>query len=414
MRSAHTLAVVVSIAAIAIVGCKKKDDKDAKGAKANKGKPAPTAGKAGAATPTAKPPAPTSNIKVDEELMAAMKAVASGCDVKVDAMRVTCKAGEEKKLYDMFGYRAPKRMPLTSVGTLAVALSSDDAKLRTVAAGVMGSKFATGWGKDAKLGSVDGGVAQMLLTAVSKLGKYQARRAITGVVYAATLAKKNDELVKVLDAQADKYVKNRGYKASMMYGRMSMFPKIQELAKSDDKDVVLAAVSAASNFYKYTADEKAKLCPWAQTMLGADDETAKEAAIFEQAGQVLTSCGGKWIDALLDFGENQLKTKNKFGRRYYFVFRNLCFVMMRGAQSEAATPAQCKRNFTFLEKVVNNKKVGSTHRGMALDAIAYQRRNADSLKIMKKYANHKDPEIKKYAAGAIKMLKGYVNRKKNK
>ena len=46
----------------------------------------------------------------------------------------------------------------------------------------------------------------------------------------------------------------------------------------------------------------------------------------------------------------QLKTKNKFGRRYYFVFRNLCFSMMRGGvrdhiDEHRGTLAQAVRAF---------------------------------------------------------------------
>ena len=342
--------------------------------------------------------------------MKAIDAVVAGCDIDEQKMRIECKDGQDKALDELFGYSAPKKTAFTTIATMAVALNDENAKKRTVAADVLGSKHSSGWGNEAKPGSISKDVATELLAAVPKLGKYQGRRSITAVAYAAGLAGETDGLIKTLDASDDSYLKNSGYQASMFYGRMAVFPKIEELAASDDAEVKLAAVSAAANFYKYTDAEKADLCPWAVAQLAADDPGVKESAIFEQAGYVLQRCGGEWIDKLLDFGEKQLKDHDRFDRRYYFVFRGLCFSMM--GEKPAANDAQCARNYKFLEKAANHKKLTGQNRAFALDAIPYQRRDKKSMKLMKKYKKSKVPELKKTAEKAIKMLDGYVNKKK--
>ncbi len=413
MKCFRMLTIALGIAALAAVGCGKKEEDD-KGDKSAPAKdPAAGAVEPGKDKPAepdkAAPPKKTGpQLDVDAEVMKAIDAVVAGCEIKTDSMQITCKSGEDKALTDMIGYSAPKKTAMGTIATFATALADDDAKKRTVAAYVLGSKFTSGWG-DVKKGALEKAVADVMLGAVPRLGQYQGRRAITAVSYAAGLADHTDKLIETLDASKDAYLKNSGYKASMFYGRMAMFPKIQELAKSDDAEVRLAAVSAAANFYKYTDEEKAELCPWAVEQMPGDGDEVEESAIFEQAGYVLQRCGGEWVDKLLDFGEKQLKEKNRFDRRYYFVFRNICFSMM--GEKSAGDDKQCKRNYKFLEKAANNKKLSSQNRAFALDAIPYQRRDKKSLKLMKKYAKNKDPEIKKTAQEAIKMLESYVKKK---
>jgi hypothetical protein len=412
MRPLKTMILVLALAAPAVAGCGKKDeDNSTKDTPATAGQVAPAS-----ETPaTGQPPgaddksAAKPDIAVDAELMQAIDAVVANCQIDTKSARIECANKEDAALSDLFGYQAPKKTAFTTIATMAVALADDDENKRTVAANILGNKHQSGWGDEAKPGSVSKQVAETLLAAVPKLGQYQGRRAITAVAYAAGLAGETDKLIEVLDASTDAYLKNSGYKASMFYGRMTVFPKIQELAKSDDPATKLAAVSAAANFYKYTDEEKATLCPWAVEQLPADGDEVKESPIFEQAGYVLQRCGGEWIDKLLDFGEQQLADKNRFDRMYYFVYRNLCFSMM--GEKSAADETQCERNYKFLEKAANNNKLSARERAFALDAIPYQRRDKKSLQLMKKYKKSKVPEIKKTAEDAIKMLESYVKKK---
>jgi hypothetical protein len=224
------------------------------------------------------------------------------------------------------------------------------------------------------------------------------------MVQAASLADLDAEAYAVLEAHDDEYFVLAGWTASTTYGRLKPFDKLDAMAKSGDPKKLLAAVSALNALPSPTGDENAKICPWAEPYLGADAPEVEESEIFEQAGYILTGCRGEWIDKLLAFGEAQ-RAKNRFDRRYYFVFRDMCFGGFMGGEENAnATEAQCEANYAFLEKVVNTEGVPAEGRGLALGAIGYQRRDEKSLKLMKKYLKSKVPEIKETAEEYKKML----------
>jgi len=355
--------------------------------------------------------AAASSIGVDDEVMAEIKTIASSCGVEPKNARIDCRNKEKTKLYDeLFGHGDKAKSRVATIGTVAVALADPDAKIQTVAADLLGSRFSQGWGEGVAVGQVDKPAAALLRQTLPSLGQYQGRRAVTAIVYASSLSGTDAEMYRVLEANPDEYLRDSGWEASMFYGRMNAFEKIKGLADTGDPKKILVALTAATNMYDYTDEERASLCPWAHGLIGADPEGAEESDLFEKAGYVLTRCGGEWIDKLLDWGEAQRK-KNVFDRKYYFVYRELCHSIMKGVAKVAATPEQCERNWKFLEATANTKGIAPKFRAWALDSISYSRRDERSYKLMKKYAKSKVPEIKKVAQDALKMLEGYVGKK---
>ncbi len=395
-----------------------KDDKGKGGDKKSPGTeqpatdtPASDPKRAGADKPATAPAIDASSITVDEEVMAEIKTVATACKVEPKNARIDCRNKEKTKLYDeLYSYGSKAKSRVATIGTMAKALADPDAKVQTVAADVLGARFGSGWGEGVAVGQVDKAVAELLRQTLAKLGKYQGRRAVTAMMYASSLSATDAAMYAIIEAHADEYVRQRAWEASMFYGRMNAFDKIKGLAASGDPEQILIAVSAANNMYDYTDDEKAKVCPWAHGLLGADPEGAEESDIFEQSGYVLTRCSGEWVDKLLDWGDAQ-RQKNIFDRKYYFVYRELCHSVMKGVVKVGATPEQCERNWKFLEATANTKGIEAKFRAWALDSISYSRRDERSYKLMKKYRKSKVPEIKKVAETAIKMLESYVKKK---
>lgn len=416
-----TLAAVLAITTVGLVGCsKEKNDESNSEATATK----TTAGNAEttstAVDPKATDPAPpakekavpATDIKIDEEVMAEIKSIASTCEVLPERMTVTCANKEDETLKNVFyGYGDKAKDRVATIGTFAVALSDKDPKIQTIAAKLLGSKFSQGWGPKVAVGQVDASVAALLRAAIPTLpGDYPARNAVVATVYASSLSDTDAEMHAFLEGAEDEHVQRSGWEATMFYGRMKAFDKVQALAASGEPKKILTAVTAANNMFKYTDEERAKVCPWAHALLGADAEDVKESDIFEEAGYVLTKCSGEWVDKLLDWGEAQ-EEKNVFDRKYYFVYRELCHSVMKGVDKVGATPEQCNRNFAFLEKAANNKGIEPKFRAWALDSISYARRDEASYKLMKKYKKSKVPEIKKVAEDALEMLEGYVKKK---
>ncbi len=415
---------VAIVALVAAGACSKKEDagaaKPAGDPKATAGEPAAKAPGTAAATAATPPPAdpvakepppvaPASAIKVDDEVMAAIKAVVASCEIDPKAMSIKCAGDEDKKINDGFlGYGEGARTPVALIPTVAVALADPDPKMQTVAASMLGSsRFSGAWGEGVKVGDVSKEVATTLLKAIGGLGEYQARRSMPAVMLAASLADADAEAYALLEGHADKYVVSSGWKASTLYGRLKPFAKLEAMAAAGDPAQTLLAATALNSFYQITDEERATLCPWAFGKIDADAPEVEEAEIFGQVGAILTKCRGEWVDKLLAFGEAQ-RAKKKFDRQYYFVFREMCHDFIKGESNANVTEAQCNANYKFLEAVANTDGVPPTFRGYALDSISYQRRDATSLKLMKKYAKHKVPEIKTTALEAIKMLEGYV------
>ena len=412
---------------LALAACKKDSKEEGGAAKAGDPKPtakdpgkAPATGAAlatGAAPATGSTPPPdtakapsTASIKVHDELMAGLKAMVAACTIEPKDMKIECPGGEDKKLTDgLLGYSGLPQVE--AVPTLAVALADADPKMVTVATDFLGgSRFTGGWGEGVAVGAVSKDVAGTLLAALPKLpaiGQYHSRRAVVPVIYAASLADMDAEAHAMLEAFPDKYTQKGGWEASAFYGRLKPFPKLEAMAKDNDRAGTMIAATAINNMYALSADEAATLCPWAHSKLGADKPEDGEAEIFGQVGFILAKCRGEWIDKMQDWADAQLKDK-KFDRQYYFVFRELCHDFIKGQTTDRATEAQCERNFAFLEKVANTDGIDPTNRGYALSAISYQRRDAKSMALMKKYAKHKVKEVAEAAAKEIKMLESYV------
>ncbi len=335
--------------------------------------------------------------KVDEALMAELKTIASLCEVNVSGNTVTgCKADEKQKLVSRFERKEAD--PVAALDTLAVALGDTDEKLAVVASSVLYSAFQN-FGKLQK-GAVSPDVAYHLIEAVGKAPQYRAAQSVHAAVHAAMLAGENAALYQMLDSHAYPPLPSLGYPDLMRYGRLDALPQIQKIAQSPDEKLAVAALSAPVNMYEASAEEKKAICPWAQGYLGD-----KRAAVYQSAGRVMLWCGGPSIDALQDEGDKRLAA-HQFGQDDYLLYRDVCFTPVKGLIPEAGQDKQCQRNQVFLEKAVNDDKLDSTSRGLALFAIYYQRRNAESMQIMKKYKNHADPKIKQYANQAIASLVG--------
>ncbi len=358
--------------------------------------------------PTSRPGA---KVTANSEVMAEIKAIASKCKVEPKNMQVKCANKENAKLEnDFYGNGKNAKDYASTLGTFALALHDSDPKIQTVAARVLGTKFARSWGPNVAIGAVNKKVAALMRKAIPTLGKYQARNAIVATVYASSLSNSDKELYTLLSSSDDIYLKSKGWAATMFYARMKAFPKIKALAGSGDSKAILSALTAVNKVPKYSNAEKAKLCPWAHRFLGSDSTGAKESKNFEQAGYVLTKCSGEWVDKLLDWGEAQ-QAKKTFDRRYYFVYRGLCHSFMKGVHKVGATPKQCNRNYSFLEKVANTDGILLKSRAMALTAISYQRRDEKSYKLMIKYAASPVPELKAAATKALKTLERYTTKK---
>ncbi|MEL6180228.1 MAG: hypothetical protein AAFS10_14805, partial [Myxococcota bacterium] len=207
------------------------------------------------------------------------------------------------------------------------------------------------------------------------------------------------QLFPMIEALKNTQARNQAYANYMTFGRLTGFEELKRItSKSKDADVIQAALQAPRNMYKDTDKEKAAYCPWAEAYMGNTD-----LKIASKAGYVMVKCKGKYIDTLIDEGEKRVKA-GEFKPPLSAVYREPCFQFMRGVTDKAAREKQCERLYGFLQGVADNASIDSKVRGLSLWNIYYQRRDQKTLDLMRKYENHKDPEVKKRAGEAIKSL----------
>jgi hypothetical protein len=388
------LLLTLGLLTLGPVACDKDkptDEVKSDGAEPSKKSDAPTGDKAGdealAEAPSGDEAPSEAAPEIDDEIKADLAAILAECEVNVSGCTVTkCKNDEKKTLTDKFELRGGKRAKDRGavIDTFAAALADPSPELQTVAANVMGSAFRS----MPDVESVNPAAARRLIEAWSKLPRYQANQSITGVVHAAMLSG-DDEVAAALYQAVEAHPeanKASAYEALLAHGRLRAFPKVQELSKSDDDKIVVAALTSWRNMYSATDEEKAQICPWITSFLGDP-----RVDVFEAAGYGAVRCRGEVLDKLLDEGERRLSESHEFTRKHYFVFRDVCFSFM--GEKTAGEQAQCDRNYAFLQKVVDDGEVDSDMRGLALDAIYYQRRDATTKALATKYLKHKDEKV---------------------
>ena len=355
---------------VAIGGCKKKE-KEGGDASSDAG--------ASAAEPS---------FKANREVTALLKSISEGCTVSVDSPSVySCKNKEDSALSDFIRKSRPKDL----YETYASLLSSTDAKMRAIAIYEANSSLFT-LDNDLRKANATKPVATAFLDAYAKDDGYAVHFAEPAVAL-GFLAGLKDRVFKVTES-VHTDAKKKGYRKFLQYGGMEVFPKVQQAAK--EKDLAYAALEAPYYLSDWTEAEKGPVCPWAKGYLA--DASSSVAA---EAGRVMIKCKSPYIEALLDEGEKRLAAKT-LEEPFAGMLGQVCSSFAMGAEIE--TNPLCKRNFVFLEKMVNDPSLKPDVRASALYNIFSQRRNKESLAVMRKYQRSKVPEIAKRAKDAIDQL----------
>lgn len=379
------------VAAAALFGCDNgKTEETPKAAAMPTEKAADDAGSAEAGDPSDEAPVEPAGPKADPELLSAIDGVISNCSVDAKGGSLNeCKAEEFKNL------RTKVKEDENSLETLAVVLGDADPNKVFVAASLMMNEFRT-------LGEapeVDPVVAKALVDGFAKTSGYTAARAAPTVSMAATASGDDAVMAAMFKAADDNENENAtaaAYRYAMRYGGTRAFPKIKDKAEGDAPRLAAAAVQSYREVHDASTQLSETVCPWARGLLEHEDKQVRQ-----QAGWVAIRCGGESIDRLLEVGEERLEN-HEFSRDDYMVYRDICFSFM--GEDTAGSEEQCNRNYAFLQKAVDDSKLESSDRSLALFAIYYQRRDDATKKLAKKYAKSKDPEIKERANEILESL----------
>ncbi|MFO0742965.1 MAG: hypothetical protein U0270_44225 [Labilithrix sp.] len=316
------------------------------------------------------------------------KAIAEGCTINVEYGQATsCKNGVDAaaKKY------VSESKPADFVSTLVPLMTQkDDPKLSAAAVGLFYDEI-DGLTEAGKRANARPEVVEALLAYFKEQPGVRGNRLARGVAHLATMAKMSDKLFEAAAASPSKTARESVYRNAMAFGRLDVFPKVKE-AKPD---VLAGALAAPRQMAKPTDAEKAAVCPWAKESLGSTDGETASAA-----GNTMVWCRGAYIDALLAEAEKRLAAK-QYKDPFAAVMREPCFDFIGKSPTDDAT---CEKVYTFLEKASNDPGVDDATRGLALWNIYYQRRDAKTLAIMRKYEKSPNKEVAKRAGEAIKSL----------
>ncbi|MFO0734641.1 MAG: hypothetical protein U0270_02115 [Labilithrix sp.] len=364
-------AVALVIAACVIAACGKKDE---------------VASDAGAAVTGAAPAA-------DAVIVEHVKAHAEGCTVSVEqGQAYSCKAGITDAMTKYVRESKPPAFALTLAGLIR---KKEDAKMSATAVALLNEELDY-LGEDGKRANATPAAVKEVLAALKENAGNRAARIATPASQLATLAGSFDELYSVADAHPTKEARDNVYRNLLVFGRVKAFPKLKLVAAKPEHRS--AALDAVPRMAKATDEEKAAVCPWAKTHLADAD-----LEIAAKAGQDMIFCRDEYIDALLAEAESRLKNK-QYKDPFAMVMREPCFEFIKLVTPKAGAAKQCDAVYVFLEKAANDPTVDDATRGMALWNIYYQRRDKQTLDLMRKYENHPNKEISKRAKEAIASL----------
>jgi hypothetical protein len=337
---------------------------------------------------SAQPTPPAIPANVDVKLLETLKEVAKTCEESAGHARIDCSSSEKNALVSSFN--RGERNRVKALPTFAYILASSDKKLQALAAAVMYAAFRVTLGPDAKPGSVSPEDARALQSAVSALPETTAMPAMPAVTHALMLSGQGPLLFKGLTADKSLQLRTMAYRFLMVYGRLTVFDQIKELAKDPEQAIVLAALESPRNMQDWSPEEQDVVCPWALSFL--DDPRQPVAS---NAMALLSNCGGSQLDELLKRVE-----KTVVDKQYSFVHATALREMCRETRTQSqrgATEEQCKRARAIEEKVVRSTQLPPRVRALTLNALGSRWPDKQTLQLVKKLKLDAAPEVKQAA-----------------
>lgn len=318
---------------------------------------------------------------VEGALLGQIREIAMSCDVDIGASNVTCKNRNLEKLSEQFSTGARSRSK--AIDTLAYALTSSDEKILTVSAELMHRGFRPPINeKDAQ--PVRKQAALSLVKSLTTFSDEQALDAAPGVLFAALQAGADQEVYQAIENHKYKRLVPRTYRYLMAAGGMRTWDKVQELARQERLEIATAALEAPSLMKPRSADENTKICDWYKAMSSDSREV-----IADRAESYLVSCGPTYVEPLLATDEAALKDKSTtaIGVDRY---QQMCVPTKDAANP---TPEQCERLKRVLTGVIADKRFEPVTRSMALASLGSNFVEKETLTLLKKHVNDKDPMV---------------------
>lgn len=342
---------------------------------------------------TPAPSVPSLPPGVDRALLSELEAAAAECEAK--EARVTCAGGKKSAL--VLAFNRGTRDRAGAIATFAYALGKKEPRLTALCSSVLYAAFRTGFGRDVSKLRVAEEDARSLLDSALSLEPTTAMQAIPAAVHAMNLSGQYAELDKRLTSQIPVQVVTMAHRYLMVYGRLQAFARVQEASRAPGTALVLSAIESPRNMTDWSDEERAAICPWAETFL--EDE---RPAVVGNSLAVLSHCRGETLDVLLTRIEKTLRDK-QFSFIHSTALRDACGPDAEQTATPAA-PAQCGKVRELQERAARSKDIEPRVRAMTLANCAYDHPDKKSLALAKGLADDPAPEVSRAAEQVLRRL----------
>jgi hypothetical protein len=181
---------------------------------------------------------------------------------------------------------------------------------------------------------------------------------------------------------------------------MKLFPRVRELARSKDVELVVAALTAPANMPSWSEPERDALCVWALDFLGD-----QRAPVVARAAELMQSCSARHVDSILKLAES-MGQHGTLQRPQVAALRYVCSPKRR-KQPEATTDAQCARTRKVLEAAIASEKLQEAGRRTALNVLATQWPDERTVALVRRYEKSPQPQVAFRAKQLLIELEGH-------
>lgn len=353
------------------------------------------------------------SVEKDAEVIAAIDAVIKNCKEVKYKRGNECPDKEQEK-YDQLLY---KKGPAALDTIIAIFVDkSQSPQHRQLAAHALNGPLQGAFGKIAK-GQGEANVAafEALSKAVQEEDPSDSEKlaiaTVTSAVHLGNLAKKFDEVRTFINSfdpakgNDHMWIRYHAVDRAMTYGRMELFELVKSHAEHENTNLQRAAFAAPRNMPDWSDEEDTTICTWAEGFISKEDKAWNAGPTW-----VLLRCKDREKYANMIIEEAKKRGKDgTFARPFIFAFRELCSRGFFGSGTKTSDE-QCARAKKLLLIATDDEKLPEFERAMALSSIAYQWRDEESLKLMKKYTKHKNAEIAKMAKQEVEMLEKWLKK----
>lgn len=306
------------------------------------------------------------------ELDEALRQVLKNCEL-ADGVPGKCE-GEA----DLIAKKSFSAHPYEAIATLTVAVSSEDQRRREYASWMLQEAFPVESFEALREAPerVTPDVVERLMEATQRSEPLVSARLARTTSYLATLHRKQDAWLVILEAHPDIETRRAGYAAALRFSPPETIDVLRHISLDGSQPVAVrrAALSAPMELLPWRDElSRERVCEW---MVAALNIEQPELEVWP--AKLLSTCPSQEGQALLSALQQRID-EGRFGPPFSEGVDALCAV---NQPSASMTPHQCDDLFDTYERAIENGKLSLTGRAEAMRLLAMNRPDGRTAELL--------------------------------